>query len=166
MYRRIAILCKKELIQPFRNIPLMLFLLYLITMDPFWVGELTMDLKDFPMGVYDLDRSKVSHDLVERLRTPYFKITHYINEQKQIRELLTSGKVSMVMVIPFDFSKNLAKGRTANISPQVISPGCSPAVGGANNKSWRRPPELVYAASTPGYFNRMASVTMLPIADS
>ena len=32
--------------------------------------------------------------------------------------------------------------------------------------SWRRPPELVIAASTPGYFARIASATRLPIADS
>ena len=32
--------------------------------------------------------------------------------------------------------------------------------------SWRRPPEFVIAASTPGYFARIASATRLPIADS
>jgi len=37
----------------------------------------------------------------------------------------------------------LPNGSTANISPQVISPGCSPALGGAKTRFARRPPELV-----------------------
>jgi len=121
MFRRVLKLCKKELLQPFRNIALMLFLLYLITMDPYWVGELSMDLKDFPTGIYDLDRSTISNELVSKLRPPHFKIKYYINENREIEQLVTSGKVSMVMVIPDDFSKNVSKGKTANI--QVILDG-------------------------------------------
>ena len=60
----------------------------------------------------------------------------------------------------------LPNGRTANISPHVISPTASPAAGGAMRRSCRRPPEFVNAASTPGYFARIASVTRLPMADS
>ena len=40
------------------------------------------------------------------------------------------------------------------------------ADGGEQFRSARSPPELVYAASTPGYFARIASATMFPIADS
>ncbi len=121
MFRRILTLCKKELKQPFRNTALMVFLLYLITLDPYWAGELSMDLKDFPMGIYDLDRSTISSELVSKLRPPHFKITHYINENREIEELITSGKVSMVMVISSEFSKNLSKGKMAKI--QVILDG-------------------------------------------
>ena len=61
----------------------------------------------------------------------------------------------------------LPNGSTANISPQVISPGCSPGARRRDRRCpARRPPEFVYAASTPGYFARIASVTRLPIADS
>ena len=37
----------------------------------------------------------------------------------------------------------LPNGSTAKTSPQVISPGASPALGGVKKRSWRRPPELV-----------------------
>jgi len=121
MFRRILKLCKKELIQPFRNVALMVFLLYLITMDPYWVGELSMDLKDFPMGIYDLDRSSISNELVSKLRPPYFKIKFYINDNREIEGLINSGKVSMVMVIPADFSRNVSKEKTAKV--QVILDG-------------------------------------------
>src|SRR5664279_1873868 len=60
----------------------------------------------------------------------------------------------------------LPNGNTADTSPQVISPGCSPAAGGANTRSARRPPELVNAASTAGYLARIASATRSPICDS
>jgi hypothetical protein len=48
----------------------------------------------------------------------------------------------------------------------VISPGASPADGGATTMSARRPPELVSAASMPGYLSSIASARRLPIADS
>jgi hypothetical protein len=57
-------------------------------------------------------------------------------------------------------------GSTTNTSPQVISPGCSLADGGAERISARSPPELVMAASTPGYLSNMASATRSPTADS
>ena len=81
--------------------------------------------------------------------------------EKPLRNACSSwAPVSVSMTV------RLPNGSTENISPQVISHGCSPAVGGAQLRSARRPPELVYAASTPGYLPRIASATMLPIADS
>ena len=74
--------------------------------------------------------------------------------------------VSSWAPVSVSITVRLPNGRTENISPQVISHGCSPALGGVQLRSARRPPELVYAASTPGYFSRIASATMLPIADS
>src|SRR4051812_50149458 len=59
----------------------------------------------------------------------------------------------------------LPNGSTANISPQVISHGPSLALGGVQTMSARRPPELLRAASTPGYFRRIESAIILPMAD-
>ena len=56
-------------------------------------------------------------------------------------------------------------GRTANISPGDL-PGGSPRPTACHDEVGRRPPELVAAASTSGYFSRIASATMLPISDS
>ena len=61
----------------------------------------------------------------------------------------------------------LPNGSTANTSPHVTSPGCLTRRWRAETSDvGRRPPELVMAASTPGYLARMASATRLPIADS
>ena len=60
----------------------------------------------------------------------------------------------------------MPNGRTENISPHVISPGASPPDGGGRAEVLTQTTEFVYAASTPGYFSRIASATMLPIADS
>ena len=54
-----------------------------------------------------------------------------------------SNAVFICAPVSVSMTVRLPNGRTANISPHVISPGCSPAVGGVTRRSARRPPELV-----------------------
>ena len=60
------------------------------------------------------------------------------NGVNPFRNAVRSWSPVIVMIVV-----RLPNGSTANTSPQVISPGGSPALGGAKKMSWRSPPELV-----------------------
>ena len=55
-----------------------------------------------------------------------------------------SNAVFIWAPVSVSITVRLPNGRIVNISPQVISPGCSPADdGGVTRRSARMPPELV-----------------------
>ncbi len=121
MWFRLFLLMRKEFVQFFRNIPLIFIVLYLITFDVYSAGTISMDLHDFPIAVYNLDQTQDSREVIERLREPYFKITHIIDQENQIQQLIESGDVSVVVVFPKDFSKKINSYQTAEM--QVILDG-------------------------------------------
>lgn len=69
---------------------------------------ISQEVKHLPMGVYDLDRSRESRELVAALEhSQTFDLRYFIYHRREINHLLDSGDASMVMVIPPDFSENL-----------------------------------------------------------
>jgi len=112
---------RKEFVQFFRNIPLIFIVLYLITFDVYSAGSISMDINNYPIAIYNLDQTQDSVDIIDKLREPYFKITHVIEEENQVQQLIESGEVSVVVVFPQDFSKKLNSYQTAEM--QVILDG-------------------------------------------
>ena len=121
MSYRLFLLMRKEFVQFFRNIPLIFIVLYLITFDVYSAGSISMDINNYPIAIYNLDQTQDSVDIIDKLREPYFKITHVIEEENQVQQLIESGEVSVVVVFPQDFSKKLNSYQTAEM--QVILDG-------------------------------------------
>ncbi len=81
---------------------------------------ITFDVKDIRMAVLDRDRTTQSRDLVDAFRSSgYFQVTGHLDADRQVEPLLTRGAVRLVLVIPPDFSRNLAAHRPAPVQALV-----------------------------------------------
>ncbi|MEW6324640.1 MAG: ABC transporter permease [Nitrospirota bacterium] len=83
-------------------------------------SALSLDVKEVGLAVYDLDQSPQSRDLIDAFpHSGYFRRAHDIQREQEIRELLDRGRARLVLVIPHDFSEQLAGGRTAMVQTLV-----------------------------------------------
>lgn len=95
-------------------VALPLILLYLFG------SALSLDVKNAALAVYDLDNSAESRALIEAFpHSSYFRYAHNIREEREIGQLLDSGQARLVLVIPDDFSEQLARGETAMVQTLV-----------------------------------------------
>lgn len=115
MWFRLHILMRKEFLQFFRNVPLIIIVLYCMTVDVYSAGSVSMDINNYPIAVHDLSKSEESRQVMEELRPPYFKITHVIEREDEIRPIIESGEVAIVVVFPEDFSRKMAEGKPAQM---------------------------------------------------
>lgn len=83
---------------------------------------LTFDLKDTPLAIYDQERSRLSHDFIERFRASrYFKIVTYVADYQEIVELINRRQVMAALAIPYDFSRRVQSGQGSQV--QLIVDG-------------------------------------------
>ncbi|MBI3772748.1 MAG: ABC transporter permease [Gammaproteobacteria bacterium] len=85
-------------------------------------SALSLDVKDAPLAVYDLDQSPASRELSEAFsRSGYFKRVHDIRSEHEIAAVLDGGQARLILVIPADFSRKLARGESASV--QTLTDG-------------------------------------------
>jgi ABC-2 type transport system permease protein len=83
---------------------------------------LNFDVKNISIGIFDGDGNGTSRQFVRKFTTSeYFKLTREASSSKEIDELIQKGTISVGLVIPRDFSKNIEKGITASI--QILVDG-------------------------------------------
>lgn len=83
---------------------------------------ITLDVNTIKLGVYDKDHSETSRDFINAfIGSSYFKIISYANSDEEVDELLDRGVVQCVMVVPADFSKDVASKK--NVSIQFLIDG-------------------------------------------
>jgi len=83
---------------------------------------ITLDINMIKLGVYDKDRTEESRDFINGfIGSSYFNIISYANSDAEVNELLDRGKVQCVMVVPVNFSKDLAGKR--NVKVQFLIDG-------------------------------------------
>jgi ABC-2 type transport system permease protein len=122
MLRRLASLLAKEYRQFFRDRALIYVMLYVFTLEIYVAGTgFNIEVKNYPTAIYDRDNTQVSVRLAEKFRLPYFRVDRLIYTDQEMEELLKSGRVSLVVVIPQGFAKHLAAGRPAPL--QAIADG-------------------------------------------
>jgi ABC-2 type transport system permease protein len=81
---------------------------------------LTFDIKHVPTAIFDQEQSRVSQEFIRRFRaSEYFKVTRFVNSYEEIDRLLTSREVTLVLVLPFDFSRPLKRGGTTQVQALV-----------------------------------------------
>jgi ABC-2 type transport system permease protein len=81
---------------------------------------ITFDVKDIGMAVLDRDHTVQSRDLVDAFRASgYFVVTRQLSDDRQISPLLERADVRLVLVIPPDFSSNLASRHPAPVQALV-----------------------------------------------
>lgn len=85
-------------------------------------AALSMDVKDARLAVYDLDRSQASRTLADAFpRSGHFRLVREIGTERDIDGLLDRGEAQLVLVIPPEFSRRLARGETASV--QTLADG-------------------------------------------
>jgi len=81
---------------------------------------ISFDVKNIRMAVLDRDHTTQSRDLVEAFRSSgYFQVTARLDDDRQVAPLLTRGAARLVLVIPPDFSANLAARQPAPVQALV-----------------------------------------------
>jgi ABC-2 type transport system permease protein len=118
---RLLSLMRKEFRQFFRNVALVFIVIYAATLDPYAAGELTLDLKHFPIAIVDLDRSSSSAELADKLRPPFFRVVRQLSDTGPIEQMMIEGEVSMVMLIPEGFERRLEQRQQTEV--QLILDG-------------------------------------------
>jgi ABC-2 type transport system permease protein len=79
----------------------------------------TFDVNHLQIAVYDLDHSQESRELISRFTfTGRFDLAAVIHNDREMRALVSAGKVPMAIKIPAGFAELLRKGQTAPV--QVI----------------------------------------------
>jgi len=113
----------KEFIQIFRDPKMKAIIFVMPILQVLIFGyAVTLDVNHINTGVYDLDNSVVSRELIARFENSgYFNITDRIEYSRQIRELLDRGEASAVIQINKGFGSALRAGRTADL--QLIVDG-------------------------------------------
>jgi ABC-2 type transport system permease protein len=110
----------------------MTFMLPLVQMLLFgWA--INTDVRHIPTVFYDQDRSAASRDLEQRMvATGYYDLAGHVDSYEEISRALRSGKARVALVIPPEFSSDLALGRKSTV--QLVVDGSDPqTVGSATN---------------------------------
>ncbi len=108
---------KKEFLQIFRDrfMLVIIFLLPLIQLFIF-AYAITTDVKNISTVICDLDRSRLSRELIARFKASgYFNLKYYIQRPKELKWFLDSEKAVLALVIPRNFGKDLKRFA----SPQI-----------------------------------------------
>jgi len=121
--RRLAAVARKESIHVIRDwrsltlalaIPLIMILLY--------GYALTLDLRNVPTVVWDQSRSPQSRELLSLYQgSPYFSVTGYLDNYRDLQQALDSGKAMVALIVPGDFADKVQAGKHVDI--QVLIDG-------------------------------------------
>ncbi len=118
--RRLSVMTHKELLQLFRDLPLVLFLIYSFTLAVYITGTgMSAQLRNASILVYDADHSRSSRELIHRFRSPYFRLDGEIATPQEGLRLLDEGKTMVVLDIPPRFHELLEKGEQTAVQIQV-----------------------------------------------
>jgi len=122
---RLLAVARKELLQLRRDprslalafvLPLLLLVLF--------GYAITWDVRDIETAVLDQDRSARSRELLDAFSASgYFEIERHLADASEIRPLLDRGEVRLVLVIPPDYSQELAQDGAAGADLQALLDG-------------------------------------------
>ena len=76
---------------------------------------ISLDIENMPFGYIDYDHSQISSQLIEKFKGRNFNMKGEMFSPQQADRLLTSGELRAVMVIPPDFSREIYRGRNAEV---------------------------------------------------
>ena len=77
----------------------------------------TLDVRDIPTIVYDMDDSRTSREFVTKFtECGYFSLVRYAGSYADIDRAIDTRAASIAVVIPIDFSDNLLSGEQVTAS--------------------------------------------------
>jgi len=130
MLRRLHGMLVKEFIQVFRDARTrtLLFVPPIIQVLIFGYAA-TLEVRHIPTAVLDYDNSQVSRELLSRFTaSPYFDVRAYLNDRREIGDLIDHGEVAVALQINGGFAQDLGKGQTARLQVIVDSSNSNTAL--------------------------------------
>jgi len=122
MTTRLLALIRKEFIQTFRDLPIVILVVYTFAEILLCGWAVTMEVRHIPTAVLDRDNSPASRALIERFQQgSNFYLGFYPSNETEVERLLDSGQAMLGIVIPPQLGRELAAGRTTSI--QVLVDG-------------------------------------------
>ena len=119
-WRRLHVMTTKEMIQLLRDPMLMFLIVYAFTADVYNAGSgVTLQLKQAAVAVMDQDRSAASRELLSRFQPPYFRLAGSVANERAGQRLLDNADAMLVLTIPPQFEKSLARGEQTQVQMQI-----------------------------------------------
>ncbi len=116
MRRPLLGLMRKEIIQFFRDTALVVLIFYMFVEIALCGWALTLDVRSMPTAVYDADRSAASRALIDAFaRLDSFTVVRHVGDPVEIDDLMERGRVQLGVIIPASFSRDLGRGRIAQV---------------------------------------------------
>jgi ABC-2 type transport system permease protein len=126
MKTRLLSLIRKEFIQTFRDVPIVILVVYSFAEIALCGWALTMDVKNVPTAVLDRDNSPASRALVEGFRqTEAFRLDFFPISEGDLENLLDTGQASVGLIIPPGLGRDLAGSEPASV--QLLTDGTKPS---------------------------------------
>lgn len=115
--QQILHLIRKEFIQVFRDKPMLVIIFIMPLVQLLLLGSaVSTDVKHISTMICDLDHTPSSRELIRRFQhTKYFDLQYIELNRENIQSYLDQGKVTIAIVIPNNFEKDLKR----NQSPAV-----------------------------------------------
>jgi ABC-2 type transport system permease protein len=87
----------------------------------------TNDVRNVPLAVFDQDRGSEARALLDAYRAAdYFTITYEAGSEKEIQELVNSGKARAGLIIPPNYSDKVQAGETGQV--MIVLDGSDPTI--------------------------------------
>ena len=110
------VMTRKEMIQLFRDLPIVLFLTYSFTLAILISGNgLRSQLHNASLVVYDADHSSASRDLIHRFHQPYFRLIGEVSHPDEGLRRMDRGTAMAILEIPPRFQEQLAAGEPTSV---------------------------------------------------
>ncbi len=115
--RRIKAVAKKEVIQILRDPRSLMVVLLMPLMQMALLGYgVNMDIKHVPICVFDREGSQQSQALLKAFQaSQYFTIVETERDYYSVKRAVDAGRCKMAIVVPHDFSQNLAFANAASV---------------------------------------------------
>lgn len=126
--KRMLTIMRKEIIHIRRDPKTLMLVIVMPIMMLVLLGyAVTSDIEDIPLAVADLSKSSASQDFIDRYWiSGYFEITHDVQNEKEILELIDAGTVKTGILIPEDFGRKIDTGGSSPV--QFYIDGSNPTV--------------------------------------
>lgn len=120
---RIWAIAKKEFIHIYRDARSLALVILMPALLMLLFGyAVTLDVRKVPMAVLDQDGTQESLSFVHQFSgSPYFDLQIFVQNEKEMTQLIDEGKVKMGLVLPWNFSRMVKTGRKAPV--QVLLDG-------------------------------------------
>ncbi|MFB3820245.1 MAG: ABC transporter permease, partial [Candidatus Methylomirabilales bacterium] len=112
---RVWAVMRKEFIEVWRDPRSLAFVLLMpVVMLMLYGYGISSDIRNVPLALYDLDGEPPARELVRRLTsTGYFRVAARVANLRELRASIDRGEARLGLVIPEDFSRDVAAGRPA-----------------------------------------------------